>query len=194
VDDDQIGLGRSRALMERAGVVYDLAIGDHERLPFADGVFDAVFCTEVLEHLRDPRRCLREIRRVLAPGGRVLVSVPTPTRFFDGLETALARNVPAAAGFVRMVFSLDDPAQVKALFRNAGFTNVAVRAETKRLDLPSPREFLWQYIHCTPLAGLIPEGDEHVRAALERDIAAAWQPWVVDGGMRYDQGMLVASA
>jgi SAM-dependent methyltransferase len=137
---------------------------------------------------------LREIRRVLAPGGRVLVSVPTPTRFFDGLETALARNVPAAAGFVRMVFSLDDPAQVKALFRNAGFTNVAVRAETKRLDLPSPREFLWQYIHCTPLAGLIPEGDEHVRAALERDIAAAWQPWVVDGGMRYDQGMLVASA
>jgi SAM-dependent methyltransferase len=165
-----------------------------ESMPLPDASFDVVLCQLGLQFMSDKEGALREIRRVLAPGGRVLVSVPTPTRFFDGLETALARNVPAAAGFVRMVFSLDDPAQVKALFRNAGFTNVAVRAETKRLDLPSPREFLWQYIHCTPLAGLIPEGDEHVRAALERDIAAAWQPWVVDGGMRYDQGMLVASA
>lgn len=50
-------------------------------LPFADGVFDAVFCTEVLEHLRDPRRCLREIRRVLAPGGRLTLSVPNATGF-----------------------------------------------------------------------------------------------------------------
>src|SRR4029453_4151582 len=53
VDDDQIGLGRSRALMEQAGVVYDLTIGDHERLPFADGAFDAIFCAATLHHTTD---------------------------------------------------------------------------------------------------------------------------------------------
>ena len=50
-------------------------------LPFGDGVFDAVFCTEVLEHLKEPVRCLREIRRVLTPGGRLTLSVPNATGF-----------------------------------------------------------------------------------------------------------------
>jgi len=50
-------------------------------LPFRDGVFDAVFCTEVLEHLKEPVRCLREIRRVLTPGGRLTLSVPNATGF-----------------------------------------------------------------------------------------------------------------
>ena len=52
-----------------------------EPLPFAAGVFDAAFCTEVLEHLKNPHRCLREIRRVLAPGGRLTLSVPNATGF-----------------------------------------------------------------------------------------------------------------
>jgi SAM-dependent methyltransferase len=50
-------------------------------LPFADGAFDTVFCTEVLEHLKDPVRCLREMRRVLTPDGRLTLSVPNATGF-----------------------------------------------------------------------------------------------------------------
>jgi 2-polyprenyl-3-methyl-5-hydroxy-6-metoxy-1,4-benzoquinol methylase len=50
-------------------------------LPFRDGVFDVVFCTEVLEHLTDPARCLRELRRVLTPAGRLTLSVPNATGF-----------------------------------------------------------------------------------------------------------------
>ena len=50
-------------------------------LPFAAAAFDTVFCTEVLEHLKEPVRCLREIRRVLTPGGRLTLSVPNATGF-----------------------------------------------------------------------------------------------------------------
>jgi ubiquinone/menaquinone biosynthesis C-methylase UbiE len=59
-------------------VAHDLA----RPLPFADGAFDVVFCTETLEHLKGPAACLAEIRRVLAPGGRLIVSVPNATGFF----------------------------------------------------------------------------------------------------------------
>jgi SAM-dependent methyltransferase len=45
-------------------------------LPYADGFFDAVWCSEVLEHLFDPLYALREFNRVLAPGGQLLVTVP----------------------------------------------------------------------------------------------------------------------
>ena len=45
-------------------------------LPFKDATFDAAVCTEVLEHVHDARAVLREIARVVRPGGRILVSVP----------------------------------------------------------------------------------------------------------------------
>ena len=50
--------------------------GDGGRLPFSDASFDFVTCTETLEHVADPALALRELTRVLKPGGRLLVSVP----------------------------------------------------------------------------------------------------------------------
>jgi SAM-dependent methyltransferase len=49
------------------------AVADLTRLPYTDGAFDAVVCGWVLEHLPDPRLGLRELARVLAPGGRMLL-------------------------------------------------------------------------------------------------------------------------
>ena len=50
--------------------------GVGERLPFRDGMFDAVFSFNVLEHVRDPFACARELVRVLKPGGRLYCVVP----------------------------------------------------------------------------------------------------------------------
>ncbi len=48
--------------------------GAVEALPIADGGFDVVLCNQVLEHCDDPAQAVRELRRVTAPGGRVLAS------------------------------------------------------------------------------------------------------------------------
>jgi SAM-dependent methyltransferase len=45
-------------------------------LPFADDAFDCVLCSQVLEHVAEPRSALAEIARVVVPGGTVLLSVP----------------------------------------------------------------------------------------------------------------------
>lgn len=62
-------------ILHRAKQVVDV-FGDGNRLPFRDAAFDTVLCTEVLEHLPSPERCIAEIARVLAPGGRLLLTVP----------------------------------------------------------------------------------------------------------------------
>lgn len=51
--------------------------GDALRLPFPDGTFDRIIAAEVLEHLPDDVAAMAELRRVLAPGGTMAVTVPT---------------------------------------------------------------------------------------------------------------------
>lgn len=58
-----------------ADVICDLN-SDAAPLPFADRTFDLAICTQVLEHLLWPQHLLAEIRRVLAPGGALVASVP----------------------------------------------------------------------------------------------------------------------
>lgn len=59
-------------------VPYDTTdvVGVGEELPFKDDSFDAVISVAVLEHVKDPFRCAREISRVLKPGGELLCCVP----------------------------------------------------------------------------------------------------------------------
>jgi len=53
-----------------------VAQADVTKLPFADGSFDVVICSEVLEHIKDNRTAVAELVRVLKPGGDLVVTVP----------------------------------------------------------------------------------------------------------------------
>jgi SAM-dependent methyltransferase len=72
----------SRALRRRAaelGSLGEMLQGNTFRLPFRDATFDAVICSEVMEHVHDYRAAARELARVTRPGGRVAVTIPTAT-------------------------------------------------------------------------------------------------------------------
>jgi len=61
-----------------------------ENLPFEPGSFGKVICSEVLEHVPEPRKVLAEIARVLAPGGIAVVSVPNEP-LINGLKSLLIK-------------------------------------------------------------------------------------------------------
>ncbi len=75
------GVASMMAAMSEAGEVAAGASGlplkaTALQLPFADGAFERVVAAEVLEHLPEDTRAMRELARVLAPGGRMAVTVP----------------------------------------------------------------------------------------------------------------------
>ncbi len=63
-------------LMQREGQKVDIADLNREGLPYEDGSFDIVTATEVVEHLEHYRQVLREVHRVLRPGGWCVLTTP----------------------------------------------------------------------------------------------------------------------
>ncbi len=72
----------------------EFSVGDATRLDFADASFDAVHSERVLVHIVEPLRALREMVRVLRPGGRIVVTdVDIGTWFVSHPDRALTRIV-----------------------------------------------------------------------------------------------------
>jgi ubiquinone/menaquinone biosynthesis C-methylase UbiE len=165
-----------------AAVEWHEADGTDTGLPGAH--YDAVLCQLGLQFFANRTAALQEMRRLLAPGGRMAVNVPGPTpAMFGVLERGLAEHVSAAAAsFVATVFSISEISEIERLFDQAGIGEITVERSAMRLGLPSPADFLWQYVSSTPLAPAVAGVDEQSRAALEAEVTAQWKAFVGDGG------------
>ena len=91
---DPVGVEVAEAALTRARAVApgaDLRLLEPDgSIPLDHGSVDLVWCSEVLEHVADGAHLLQEARRVLRPGGRILVTVP-----FHGRVQAALRRVAA---------------------------------------------------------------------------------------------------
>ena len=114
-------------------------------LPYADASFDLVVCQHGLQFFPDRVAALREMRRVLAPGGRVLVMVLQALDrhpVFEALMTSVAAQLSLPIAAVTTPFALADAAELCALFASAGFEAVAVVPESTRVSFTEPDRFV----------------------------------------------------
>lgn len=167
-----------------------------EAIPLPDASFDVVLCQMGLQFMSSKVAALREMRRVLDRGGRILVNVPGPKPpLFAIMTEALARHVgPQAAGFADVVFGLHDTDAIANMMRDAGFSEVKVQAKPKPLRLPPPADFFWQYIYSTPLIEPVSKVSAEQRTALEEEVCGRWQALVRDGALPVEVGTTTAAA
>jgi ubiquinone/menaquinone biosynthesis C-methylase UbiE len=193
INPGMLGVART---VTPAGTRIDWHEASAESMPLPDESFDVVVSSLGLQFVPDRTAALQEMRRVLGPGGRLAIGTvgPTPS-VFAVLEQALARHVkPEVAAFVRQVFALHDPRELEDLMAGAGFREAHVQTKTMKLTLPAPAEFLWEYVHSTPLAGAVGQIDDEGRAALERDVTAGLQTFVQDGDLIAELNVVVSTA
>jgi 2-polyprenyl-3-methyl-5-hydroxy-6-metoxy-1,4-benzoquinol methylase len=101
-----------------AGYACTQAIG--ESLPFAEGSFDCVLLSEVIEHLEAPQISIGEAVRVLCPGGRLLITTPNYRSFWPLMEWTVDRMnmAPKMAGEQHV--SRFHPASLKQMLVETG--------------------------------------------------------------------------
>lgn len=115
-----------------------LTLADAERLPWADETFDAAICNFVFEHFRDPHSALRELDRVLRPGGLLFVSIPR----FNSLQDRLYRFTTKGGGHLHH-YTLES------------FLALVYQESAFKLEglAPAPGGFTW--LHEVPYGDLI---------------------------------------
>ncbi len=126
IDGDPQALAFAR---EHVGDYTGLTWGDIQRLPFREGSFDAVLLSEVLEHLDDDLGGLRQIYRVLKPGGVLAITVPYArypywydpiNRVAEGVFRRPIRQGPFA-GIWANHQRLYEPEALRSVLTDAGF-------------------------------------------------------------------------
>ncbi|WP_049571270.1 L-histidine N(alpha)-methyltransferase [Streptomyces sp. SBT349] len=140
ISEDSLREARARVRKEHPGARVSWHRADLHALPFADGAFDHVFVCFVLEHLRDPRRALTDLRRVLRPGGTITVVEGDHASAFFHPDSAAARAVighlvtlQAASGGDALIGRRLHP-----LLTGAGYAEVVVRPRTVYVDGSRP--------------------------------------------------------
>lgn len=161
------------AVAARRAPSIDWRQGKAEALPWEDAAFDVVLCQFGLNFFSDPGTALREMWRVLAPGGRLAVAV------FDGLERnpayaamvkVLRRRIGSApAEALGLPFSLGEPGALSGLFERAGIPGARFAHAELEARFPSLADMVLADVEgWFPLAGIRPD-----RAAVADVIANA---------------------
>jgi len=68
-------------------------LADAHHLPFIDNLFEKVYFYDIIEHVENPSKCLREIHRVLKVGGKIEISTPNPLHWRKFLRVARGKKL-----------------------------------------------------------------------------------------------------
>jgi len=155
-------------------------------MPFVDGTFDLVTCQQGLQFFTDRAAGMAEMRRVLRPGGRLVLNVWCSVEHnpvFKLLGEALGHLLGPEAATLPP-FSLGDREALRRLGREAGFATVTVRIDGRLIQFPSPAELVRRLLLGGPtMLRALPADDADAHRRLVDEVTRTMAPYVDDTGL-----------
>jgi SAM-dependent methyltransferase len=171
------------AVARRHGPEIEWREGRAEALPFADGTFDAVLCQFGLMFFDDRVAALREMRRVLRPGGRLAVAVWGPLRETPGyaamaglLQRLFGEEI---AGALHAPYCRGDRRELERLLAEAELADASIDTRDGGARFPSIADWVRTDIKGWTLADRI---DDAQLELLQREASSALRPFVAADG------------
>jgi ubiquinone/menaquinone biosynthesis C-methylase UbiE len=169
-------------------------------LPFADDEFNVVLCQFGLQFFPDRPTALREMRRVLAPGGRLGASVfssidrnPAANALVNSLDRHFGEGASRAK---RHEHALADRDEFAALLATAGFAHARLDTITKEVHFASAEDWVRIQFAATPLAALLAGREssdaERLVARVGAEVAATFPRTGNDLGQAFPQEVHIA--
>lgn len=168
----------ARKLSDEAGLGLEWYQHDVSALPFQAREFTVCFCQQGLQYFPDKPAALGEIHRVLAPEGRLILSVWSEiSPLFEAMSEALAIHVGDAAAHRAVApFAFRDRRVIEQLLKNAGFALDPVQTITVERKIGPAEESLPREMAGSPVAedleGLEPERLDRIVSDMSASLAA----------------------
>jgi ubiquinone/menaquinone biosynthesis C-methylase UbiE len=150
--------------------------GDACELPLPDHSIDVAFCQHGLQFMPDKGAALRDMKRVLVPGGRLALMVwGDPTPYQASLAASLMRHIShAAATSCLAPFALRDVGIIQKLLEAAGFRTTEMQTLVLMRRLPAS---VLVFASQQPYARDVETASEQARAAIEKEVSDAVQSY-----------------
>ncbi|MGH7767660.1 MAG: class I SAM-dependent methyltransferase, partial [Candidatus Binatia bacterium] len=189
-------LAVARSLPSPPGASIAWVEGNAGAMDFRNASFEVILCQQGLQFFPDKLAALREMHRVLVPGGRVLLSLwksagPYNLAVGDALERHV--GVEAATKF-RASRIVPDAEALYRLLVEAGFRAVEIRPSAMTLRLPSLETFVLGHLSGMPVAGAVAALRNDQRAALAREVKMSLQPYADGDGVAVPDEINIAMA
>jgi len=187
----------ARSLPSPSGASITWVEGSATAMDLPDASFDVVLCQQGLQFFPDKSAALREMRRILVPGGRALLSVwKTTGPYNHAVGDALERyaGIEVATKFRASRVGLPDENALHRLLTEVGFRAVQIRPSAMVVHLPPVERFVLGHLAGMPQAAAVAALGEETRVALAKQVKTALQRYANGDGVAMPEEVNIAIA
>ena len=167
---------------------------DAEALPYADAGFDAAVCGLGLMYVAEPLQALREMRRLLRPGGRAAAAVWGARQSCGWAEIFPITDARVASEVCPLFFHLGTQDMLARSFAAAGFVDIRLERLRTTLRYASPEDALGAVFRGGPVALAYSRFDEATRRAVHAEYLESIAGFRAGGGYQVPGEFVVAAA